>query len=769
MALLAKSSDIERNIPARTLREHIDDCMLIWSFLQKAYPCAAEVSALGNRFWELLRFCVICHDLGKAHNEFQKLLSGVTNQWNNQRHEFFSVPFVDTLPQIDKNTLKLLRLAVVGHHKDLEQLRNYLNIYDDGNDFGQLAGSEKISFEDAFLQNIEIQEIKDLLNGYNYPVNQVVPTSIYGLIHSYNNTPNQLSHSDYFALMMLFGGLKWCDHLGSAQITNINLIENKDFDFLQKQRMALQAEGYDFYEHQEICAKTKGNVILSAPTGAGKTESAFLWLKSQMENTENQGRVFYVLPFTASINAMYERLNKVIGIESEKVGMLHGKLNDYLNNYFENLQYDVDVKKLKIHELQEKYKSIITPIKITTPFQLLKHLFGLKGYEQGIFEMSGCYLIFDEIHAYSPDVFAQIKVLLEFATRHLKAKVMIMTATMPKFLRKELEEGLGIYVPVKATQELYDQFRRHCVVLHDGLLSESYDAIKASLKDGKKVLVVCNTVKSAQQAFLRLKDCVENENAVLLHGSFTGKDRAIKEKELMQDNVCLLVGTQAIEVSLDIDYDIIYTEPAPIDALIQRFGRVNRKRKKGICKCVVFRKSNENDKYIYLSQTVEKTIQAFEKIIKDHKGVIDESLLQNAIDYVYDDWTEKEREEFERKYNYLSEALQLLSPMFDNKYTEEDFYRQFDGIKILPQSEKSKFEQYLDKGDFITSESLQVQINKGRFVRWLKSQNLRKEIYAFQNKQKLMQIPYFMTNKKYSSELGLLVDDEEPWKTSEIL
>ncbi|MDR0508040.1 MAG: CRISPR-associated helicase Cas3', partial [Dysgonamonadaceae bacterium] len=555
MTLLAKSKDIKQNVPARTLREHIDDCLLILEFLQKAFPNAAEVSALGNRFWELLRLCVICHDLGKAHNEFQKLLRGIDNQWNNQRHEFFSIPFIDALPQMDKNTLNLIRLVVVGHHKDFEQLRHYLNIYDDGNDFGQLVDSEKISFEDAFLQNIEIQEIKDLLNSYNYPVNHIAATSIYGLIHSYNNTPYQLSNSDYFVLTMLFGGLKWCDHLGSAQIANINLIENKDFDFLQKQQMALQAEGYDFYEHQQICAKTKGNVILSAPTGAGKTESAFLWLKSQLENNENQGRVFYVLPFTASINAMYERLNTAIDAESEKVGMLHGKLNDYLNNYFENLQYDIDVKKLKIRELQEKYKSIITPIKITTPFQLLKHLFDLKGYEQGIFEMSGCYLIFDEIHAYSPDVFAQIKVLLEFAIQHLKAKVMIMTATMPKFLHKELEDCLGIYMPVKATQELYDQFRRHRVVLQDGLLSESYDIIKASLKVNKKVLMVCNTVKSAQQAFLQLKDYVEKGNAVLLHGSFTGKDRAIKEKKLMQDNVCLLVGTQAIEVSLDIDYD----------------------------------------------------------------------------------------------------------------------------------------------------------------------------------------------------------------------
>lgn len=49
-----------------------------------------------------------------------------------------------------------------------------------------------------------------------------------------------------------------------------------------------------------------------------------------------------------------------------------------------------------------------------TPFQLLKHLFGLKSFEKGMFEWSGCYLIFDEIHAYDPRIFAQIIVLLKF-------------------------------------------------------------------------------------------------------------------------------------------------------------------------------------------------------------------------------------------------------------------------------------------------------------------------------------------------------------------
>ncbi len=770
MALLAKSKDVKLNIRARTLKEHIDDCLLILKFIRHSFPKAASISKMGDQYWEVLRICIICHDLGKAHNEFQKVLDGKPNNWNSQRHELFSLPFVEALLSIDKGILKLIRLVVAGHHKDFETLRFVLNAYSNGDSFGTLEGldEDQNDFETAFRNNVNIQEALKLLQGYSIEANPIIPKPIYGLIHGYNQKPYFQSQKDYFLLMMLFGGLKWCDHLGSALINELHEIKNQDFNFLKEQQKSLQAEGSDFYEHQKQCAHVDGHLILTAPTGSGKTESAFLWLENQLKNT-GQGRTFYILPFTASINAMYERLNQAIGTEKGKVGMLHGKLSDYLNNYFEDLQYDITTKKDSIKELKEKYKSIITPIKVATPFQLLKHLFGLKGYEQGIFEMAGSYLIFDEIHAYSPDVFAQIIVLLEFTTKHLQAKVMIMTATMPRFLQAELENSIGNFNIVKANYTLYESFKRHRVILKDGLLSNHINEIRTQLNDGKKVLVVCNTVKSAQRVFQQLKNSVNNNEAVLLHGSFTGMDRSKKERALMQDDVKLLVGTQVIEVSLDIDYDIIFSEPAPIDALIQRFGRVNRKRLKRICDCVIFKNSNNEDGYIYNNETVAKTIEALEKIIQEHKGIIDEALLQDAIDFVYSDWTGEDRKEFEDKYQYLTDALQMLSPMFKNNHTEDDFYKQFDGIKILPQSKRADFENSLDNFDFINAESQKVQIRKGRFVGWLKSQNLKKDAYAFDKGKKIYTIPYFITNKVYDSELGLLADEEEIWQNTEII
>jgi CRISPR-associated endonuclease/helicase Cas3 len=765
MTLLAKSKDNKTNSVAISLKEHIDDCLLIFDFVKKSFPKAAEVSGLGEAFWDMLRLSIIFHDLGKAHKEFQKLLNKKVNNWNYQRHELFSIPFVDDLEKLNSELKHLLKLVVVGHHKDFETLQSRMSFYKSDNSFGMLeVDDEQKTFQEAFNENVDLVKIEALLKEFEIQLKTIRPTSLEGLVRVYNKSPFNIDHSHYSSLMLLFGGLKWCDHLGSAKVTELKNIECVDFDFLEKKRLKLQQLGFGFYQHQLDCASVKGNLILTAPTGSGKTESAMIWLKTQMEQF-GQGRAFYILPFTASINAMFERLGNELG--NDNVGMLHGKLNDYLNNYFDDLQYDIQTKKESIEALKDKFASIVKPLKVVTPFQLLKHLFGLKGYEQGFLEMTGSYLIFDEIHAYNPETFAQIKVLLEFLTNRFQAKVMIMTATMPNFFLKELQHIVGRFESITADDSLYRQFKRHRIVLKEGLLSNSLDEIKKQLLVGKKVLVVCNTVKSSQEVYKELKSVVNSNKAVLLHGSFSGADRSAKEKKLKGEDIQLLVGTQAIEVSLDIDYDMIYTEPAPIDALIQRFGRVNRKREKGICPCYVFILNNENDFYIYNKSTIAKTIQVFQDN-DNSDGIVDESKLQTWIDMVYPDWEEEDKKKFDNQCLYLEDALKHLSPLLKNKNSEEDFYKQFDGIKILPQVNKMAHEVYLKEFDFINAESLKVQIRKGRFVQWISSKNLSKDISIVESGEKIKEQYNWITNKKYCSQLGLIADDEEPWITSEI-
>ena len=345
--------------------------------------------------------------------------------------------------------------------------------------------------------------------------------------------------------------------------------------------------------------------------------------------------------------------------------------------------------------------------------------------------------------------------LLKFLSEKMGASIFIMTATLPTFIKEHLKEAIGDFEEIQASQKLYENFDRHQVVMKEGFLKDNISLIQKDLDEGEKVLVVCNTVKQAQDVFSDLS----KYSAILIHGGFNGRDRIDKEKKLSEKEPQLLIGTQAIEVSLDIDYDKIYTEPAPLDALIQRFGRVNRKREKGICECIVFKERNKKDEYIYAQPVIDRTIEVLVKIIKTNQGVIKEQELQKFIDKVYPCFDEQSQQDFDSTFNALYNSIQFnLIPFEHSKDREDEFYVQFDGIKIVPASLENEYKEFLKNFDIIGSELLKVQIRKNQFGQWLSEGDLEKETYVLPHPKhdgSPIEINYFVLNRKYSKDLGL--------------
>ncbi len=744
-AILAKSE------PETTLEQHIRDGLRILEQLKSCIPNVPQLNAKYS-FWDTLKTCIICHDLGKAHQEFQKLLKGRSNNWNYQRHELFSLPFTDNLEKEPK-TKELVKYTIAGHHKDYETLFKFLDKnYDNGTDdpFGfDFEEEEKVSFKDEFLRNVSHEKVEQILNTFNVGQTKTKIKSPYDFIKAYLKNPITSTHQNFSSLLLLAGAFKQCDHLSSAGIEKLESLNTSDFNFLHNCK-------YDLYAHQKKSSVSTGNVILTAPTGSGKTEASFLWLEKQISKY-GQGRVFYILPYTASINAMYERLTKELGSKEEKVGLVHGKLAEYVESKFEEEAYS-EVNYKKKREIIEAYKTLITPVKVTTPFQLLRHLFGLKSFEKGLFEWVGGYFIFDEIHAYNPSVFAQIKVLLEFSIQHFNTKAFVMTATMPSFIKKEISDALDAKIEIHANEDLYVSFTRHKVYVKEGLLTDNISQIQNDLDAGKKVLVVCNTVKNVQFTFASLN----SKQKVILHSAFNSRDRNIKETNLKRVSTKLLVGTQAIEVSLDIDFDVIYTEPAPLDALIQRFGRVNRRRKKGICCCFVFECRNKTDHFIYKNEKVIfRSIEVIKLIERENDGIIEEKELQRHIDFVYPNWEDNDLEEFNRTYSNLKYFVENdLHPFMTSKMKEEEFYKQFDGIKVLPACLEKEYLELLNKNQFVKAEALKVQISEKRFMQLYYNEGIQKEISIFEiiRTKKTTEQYYHLVNRKYTSELGLEID-----------
>ena len=127
LPLLAKSK------PEVSLIKHIEDCLNIFRQLKHHFP---KIDDMYDGFWETLFACIVFHDTGKAHSEFQNLLRGKkNNNWFHQRHELFSLSFINSSNLSDKNKDAVV-VAVAGHHKQLTYLKdfiedNYENDFDD--------------------------------------------------------------------------------------------------------------------------------------------------------------------------------------------------------------------------------------------------------------------------------------------------------------------------------------------------------------------------------------------------------------------------------------------------------------------------------------------------------------------------------------------------------------------------------------------------------------------------------------------------------------
>jgi len=194
--------------------------------------------------------------------------------------------------------------------------------------------------------------------------------------------------------------------------------------------------------YQDKAAETKGSAILKAPTGAGKTLAALLRAK---RNQSENGRLFYALPFTASINAMAKRFIEIFG--ENQVGILHHKNADILFCLLEKDEMSLQVKNKQAKHLQRLAKEMYHPIRVTTPHQILRFALRGRGWETGLAEFVNSCVIFDEVHAFEPLITGLTLATASLLTsEQFNAKVLFTSATIPKFLENLIEKELEIDV-----------------------------------------------------------------------------------------------------------------------------------------------------------------------------------------------------------------------------------------------------------------------------------------------------------------------------------
>jgi CRISPR-associated endonuclease/helicase Cas3 len=707
--ILAKSS-------GESLSEHTIHCLDVAKKLLEILPLSEDTK---HSLTDDLILAVAIHDVGKAAMGFQKVLRGEQRGWNGKRHEIISAAFANALI-LSPSVI----MAIVTHHKDIPA--DGISAVFGCLPFEQIPWSDDETpvwremaeewrenyglFQGVWREICEYNDRKDLIK--QKELNPLSP-----FFYSWLNKGKQLSsicYKERYYASLLRGLVIASDHLGSAKRKPPSIPVLRDYRLFEENNV--------FRPFQAKIGKIEGSALLRAPTGSGKTEAALHWAQ---RNQRNNSRLFYVLPHTASINAMRYRLSHIFG--EQNVGLLHHRATASLYHMLES-ENDITSlldKQQTAKVLADLAREVWFPIRVCTPHQILRYTLRGKGWETMLAEFPKACFIFDEIHAYDPRVVG----LTLGSARLLSgwgARCLFLSATLPDFLSgliKKVMGNLPLVTPdstLKEDKKILDK-KRHFVTIKDGTLIEHIDEIIKACQKSRSTLIVCNHIRTAQDIFNTLRNRmlkVNIEEIKLLHSQFNQEDRNRIEGEIIEKSLPrILIATQVVEVSLDVDFDRAYLEPAPVDALIQRMGRVNRFGKRPPTQVVIFTEQ-VNPHHLYCncqgkshepSCRVQRTLDE----LKNIQNPISENDLVKAADRVYEEgYRGDDKMMFEEGLNH-PDIVEFENHLIAGIHQDwiEKIIEKTDGIfEVLPQSLSEEYEKRNKQGLWIEANALLVSI-----------------------------------------------------------
>lgn len=355
--LLAKSADRTPDKKPESLAKHTWLVLKRLSEFIKLRPRLPQEMDF-PRLWQVLYWSAFLHDFGKAADGFQSMLRSNGNEKWLYRHEVLSLAFVDWIDDdFSEEEKKLMIATIVSHHRDISLiLENYEspsepNPFDPDNvsvivsqlseaslstlwdwleEYGFLWANE-LEISQETLSEIGVQPISliskaEAIDHLRYKA----VDRIYEAIDSYDGLHCELKrnpekyHTIVNVAITLRGYLTNADHCASSHYGELPSVKISAEQILASRNIPRQS----LHGHQRLSEKVIGSTLLTAPTGSGKTEAALLWAANQVANSGNTPRLFYTLPYQASMNAMKTRLDGAFG-KSENgqdlVGLQHGR------------------------------------------------------------------------------------------------------------------------------------------------------------------------------------------------------------------------------------------------------------------------------------------------------------------------------------------------------------------------------------------------------------------------------------------------------------
>lgn len=461
------------------------------------------------------------------------------------------------------------------------------------------------------------------------------------------------TNEDFWFFLLLLGALRRCDYAASAHVDveflDITLQEFYDnilniMDNIAKQEWGIQNGIKDSWQCKLLDRiETPKRLILVAPTGSGKTEFAILWALRHKE------KLAYTLPLRVALNDLYDRFKDYANTPrcEDKIGLLHS------TSFIEYLREKEEEKTVRIGEKVTVTRLLSNFINLSTPDQILLTSLNYYGSDKIISMYPFMCIVIDEIQTYTPEMAAIICKTLQLV-KFMGGSFLVITATYPPYFKKFFDELCERTVDVAeydgrigdAEVKNY-HIKRHRIKTIDHQLFEytsegiqlndkAYNELKESIKEYismrmLRILVITNNVSKAIELYRRLKEDKKEFSSIdkgsliyLLHSRLLEKTKSDRVREIKQaikeNKPVILIATQVVEASVDIDFDCIITELSPIDSQIQRWGRVYRNRKEDYTNekpnVIVFKSFDRGTCAIY----DERVLSATWEILKKHEN-----------------------------------------------------------------------------------------------------------------------------------------------------
>lgn len=685
-------------------------------------------------------FCGLYHDLGKYSEDFQKVLT-------REKHKVDHT-FAGTYKAKDYSEIAMR--CISAHHSYLQHISNkdVENVIN--NKIPLNAGKSSCSTKSKEEINKAISLFKAEIEEKNINLNE----------------PNFLN--DRFAKQlftrMLLSCLVDADYSNSCEHENEGSFEKSKgqplktdelIEELDKFIKEIQNKSNDNKKINEIRDKVLSNCIeastsekgiftLTAPTGSGKT-LAMLAFALRHAKKHNLRRIIIVLPYLSIIEQNAEIYQKIC----PDLLQMHSQAKlDEENKIF-----------------ADRYTA---PIIVTTSVNFFESFFKCRAVDlRRLHNIARSVILFDEAQTLPLDIISETLQTMNLLYENYGCSVVFSTATQPAFDKfKDVKwEPKEI---IKDKDEIFTNSKR-CEIQIETKEKIDIKEIADRIIEEKNCCVIVNTKSTSVELYKYLREEINEESLFYISSNLCPAHRSdvIKEIKQRQENKekCIVISTQCIEAGVDISFDIMYRELAPLPAIIQSAGRVNRNgNNENNGKLIIFETDKENKKK-YPDDDYGKQSINVKFIFKRYQNNLD---LQNTeIINEYYELLAKEQQ-ISKNFKELKDAIKKSN----YKKIEEEYklIKNADMIKIIVPYKK-QIELYNEIINEIVNNGLTNELIKKAIPITLniyrnkeKEEKLSKIYYFINNKQKQESGWYFLGSdieNAYNDKLGLNLEEYE--------